>query len=97
MIEFKSKIGSNRNAARVWIEGKRLLKMGWKKGDRFSATFNKNGIAYVKDPEGPRKVAGTEERPIIDTNTNLMTSFITAGEMATIKIYEDSIFISNPK
>ena len=42
---------------------------GWHNGQRFNVTFTKGALVYEKHPEGKRKVAGTVERPIIDTNT----------------------------
>lgn len=64
------KIGTNRGKARLWLEGTVLSSQGWRKGDRFDVVFEDGQLQYVKNPNGKRKVAGTDERPIIDTNTD---------------------------
>lgn len=67
------KVGSNRGHKRVWIEGKMLLDFGFRKGRVFSRVMHQE-LKYIKmeliaDPYyGKHRVAGTEERPIIDLN-----------------------------
>lgn len=61
------KLGLNRGKTRLWLEGKTLLGAGWNVGDRFRAKYYRGSIEFVRDPDGPRKVAGTDARPIIDT------------------------------
>ena len=63
------KIGNNRDKPRIWIEGTPLSATGWNKGDRFDCNFENGRIVYVRNENGSRKVAGTDKRPIIDTNT----------------------------
>ena len=53
-----------------------LLSNGWNNGDRFNVEFVPQDLytgygvlVYTKHPEGKRKVAGTIDRPILDTNT----------------------------
>lgn len=77
----KRNIGTNRGKARIWLEGKILEAAGWAKGTKFKATFGKDCIEYTKDDNGDRKVAGTETRPIIDTNTDKIKSSL--GEKAS--------------
>jgi len=69
-------VGRNRGVARVWLEGEMLLSNGWNNGDRFNVEFiphdgytGYGALVYTKHPEGKRKVAGTIDRPILDTNT----------------------------
>ena len=71
MKEYTRNIGQNRGKTRIWLEGKLLLEHGWNRGDTFNAHFDEQdgAIHYVKISNGTRKVAGTPERPIIDTNT----------------------------
>ena len=69
-------VGRNRGVERVWLEGEMLLANGWNNGDRFNVEFiphdgytGYGALVYTKHPEGKRKVAGTVDRPILDTNT----------------------------
>lgn len=81
--EITRKIGNNRGKTRLWIEGDALQKAGWTRGTRYRVEFNRGEVVYIADPEGPRKVAGTEERPIIDTNTDkLKDALETDGKTA---------------
>ena len=92
--EIKTKVGNNRGAARIWLEGKRLLDAGWKRGDRYDAIFGSNGLMYIKAEDGKRAVAGTESRPIIDTNSKKITEFIAIGETANVIIQANKIAIT---
>ncbi len=81
------RIGKNRSKARIWIEGQALAAEGWERGDEFYSRFDHHNdeIVYSKpsrSTEGrQRKVAGTDVRPIIDTNTNEILDVF--GEDAT--------------
>lgn len=64
------KLGANRGATRLWLEGPVLLENGLRNGDRWSLYPDDNGITVVSGPEGERKIAGTPDRPIIDINSS---------------------------
>lgn len=89
------RIGRNRNKARIWIEGAALSSMGWKKGDSFNCTFENNRIVYTKDEGGSRKVAGTDSRPIIDTNTDKIRDSL--GEFTHVKVVvQTNVIVMTP-
>lgn len=69
------KIGKNRGVSRLWIEGKSLASSGWSRGQRFDVVWSADSLAYVANTDGKRKVAGTADRPIIDTNTDKLGVF----------------------
>ena len=94
MVEFKSKIGINRGSTRLWLEGKRLADHGWVRGTRFDVVFTEDGMVYTKSKDGKRAVAGTETRPIIDTNSKLIARFCAGGVMAKVRIEDNIIIIS---
>ena len=87
------KIGQNRGTSRLWLEGKSLLANGWNNGDRFNAIFTPFGVVYQKDEEGSRKVAGTPDRPIIDTNTNKLLEFADIGDKVEIVFEPNTITV----
>jgi hypothetical protein len=77
-LEVIRKIGANRGKPRIWLEGKILSEKGWNRGTEFFPSFSEGRIRYIKDSGyvGPgetlgkiRKVAGSETRPVIDTNS----------------------------
>jgi hypothetical protein len=95
------RIGTNRSNPRIWIEGSALSANGWKKGDHFIAYFRNGSIVYervITGTPGARKVAGTEARPIIDTNCAKITESLGADTThATVTITPDKITITPGK
>lgn len=81
-LTYQRKIGRNRGRPRIWLEGKMLATSGWVRGTRFTATFADGRLTYTRDPAGPRGVAGSPERPIIDTNNGKIG--VCLGESGTI-------------
>ena len=75
MTTIERNIGQNRGKSRLWIEGKALASEQWSKGKRFDIEWNGDVLRYVANVDGKRKVAGTSERPIIDTNTDKLGIF----------------------
>jgi hypothetical protein len=95
------RIGSNRGKARIWIEGQSLASKGWKVGDSFVSYFRAGALVYEKvmaGVSGSRKVAGTADRPIIDTNTDKILASLGQGTThATVDIAEGNIWITPGK
>lgn len=67
---YTRKIGNNRGKLRLWLEGAILKDNGFNKGDKYSLVDLNNAYLVVLDPDGKRKIAGTEDRPIIDINSS---------------------------
>ena len=90
------KIGSNRGKARLWLEGVSLSSQSWLNGDRFDIAFNEGEIVITRNEYGSRKIAGTSERPIIDTNTDKIIEALYAnvGDYTDFCITKDSIVIT---
>lgn len=91
----RRKLGLNKGKVRLWIEGKLLSESNWNRGDAFDVIWIDGVLRYIKNPNGSRKVAGTEARPIIDTNTDKLASTLhaTTGEKVNITITSNSITI----
>jgi len=89
------KLGANRGKTRLWLEGKILSDSNWRRGDAFDVIWMDGVLRYIKNPNGARKVAGTEARPIIDTNTDKLASTLNAstGETVNITIFKNAITI----
>ena len=89
------KLGSNRGKTRLWLEGNILSDSNWNRGDSFDVIWLDGVLRYIKNPNGSRKVAGTEARPIIDTNTDKISTTLhaTTGEKVSITVTSNSITI----
>lgn len=95
------KIGLNRGKARLWIEGVSLESQGWVKGTMYTAVFASPVVSYCRFTcadtltNQVRKVAGTDLRPIIDTNTDKLLDAldVEVGDTVTIIITRDIITV----
>ena len=90
-------LGSNRGKCRLWIEGKDLSEAGWRRGDRFDVEYA-DCLIIRRNPDGKRKIAGTADRPIIDTNTDKLTTHARLGkpgDTVTISIMPDVIVVTS--
>ena len=87
------KIGRNRGTPRIWIEGKPLSDSGWTHGTRFDCTFREGSITYTRNPSGARAVAGTKDRPIIDTNSARISQSLGQCQSVSLDLTPESIHI----
>jgi hypothetical protein len=89
------KLGSNRGKTRLWLEGNILSSQGWYTGDRFDVVMIDGVLKYAKNPNGKRKVAGKPGRPIIDTNTDKLSTTLNAkaGEVVNVSATTKQITI----
>lgn len=61
------KVGTNRGAKRVWLEGKILTQAGWTaKETRFDISQSDHGLTLTRNDSGARRVSGKGDKPIID-------------------------------
>ena len=90
--------GANRNQPRLWLEGDTLARHGWTRGTQFNATFHADCFLYEKQTPGKRKVAGTGERPILDTNSKKLGTKcgFQTGDALTVVITARYIVAFNP-
>lgn len=67
MKTITRKIGRNRGAARLWIEGEVLNEAGLPHGTPWRAVWQRPDVlSLIADSEGNRRVSGKPERPVID-------------------------------
>tara|TARA_Y100000385_G_scaffold107411_1_gene111531 strand:+ start:899 stop:1309 length:411 start_codon:yes stop_codon:yes gene_type:complete len=95
LTQATRKLGSNRGKTRLWLEGSILSAQGWHTGDRFDVILIDGVLKYVKNPAGKRKVAGKVGRPIIDTNTDKLSTTLNAspGEVVNVIATANSITV----
>jgi len=95
LTQTTRKLGSNRGKTRLWLEGDILSSHGWHTGDRFDVVMIDGVLKYAKNPNGKRKVAGKPGRPIIDTNTDKLSTTLNAkaGDVVNVIATADSITV----
>lgn len=93
---YSRKLGANRGKCRLWLEGALLADAGYKRGDRFDIEFGLGRVVITRYADGKRKVAGTDSRPIIDTNTNKLADAlgITTGARVRVIVSRHAITIT---
>lgn len=90
MSTYTRKIGQNRGKPRLWLEGAILSENGFMYRDhhgyrvRWSITRSPPFLILAVDPEGTRRVAGDNERPIIDINSGALLAGL--GPEVTITV-----------
>lgn len=74
------KVGSNRGKARIWLQGNSLRDAGFVRGARYSYEFPEPGKLVIKlADDAPFMVAGREDMPIIDINTDKLLAVGAVG------------------
>ena len=88
------KIGSNRGKGRVWIEGKTLAQHGWTKGTSYVRGRYHKGWLLTKHTHGSRKVAGGDDRPVIDINGKYVDEILDGCTHVNVRISNVQILIA---
>lgn len=94
--EITTKLGTNKGAprSRVWIEGARLTAAGFTVGARYHRTAFENAIRLQLHADGPYKVSGKGEHPIIDITGKVVTERFT-GSHVRVTFQASTISICN--
>lgn len=95
LTQATRKLGANRGKTRLWLEGNILSAHGWTTGDKFDVVMIDGVLKYAKNTNGKRKVAGKPGRPIIDTNTDKLSTTLNAapGDVVNVIATADSITV----
>lgn len=92
-----TKLGENRGAPRIWLQGEKLEKEGYRAGDTFRIEESK-GARLVLVKNGDRKVSGKKRGdkrvPIIDLNTKQLAELFDADEKLKVAIRKGKIVIT---
>jgi DNA (cytosine-5)-methyltransferase 1 len=92
-----TKLGENRGSPRIWLQGEKLEKEGYRAGDTFRIEESKSSrLVLVKN--GDRKVSGKKRGdkriPIIDLNTQQLAELFDADEKLKVAIRKGKIVIT---
>lgn len=92
--EITRLIGSNRGNRRVWIEGKSLESLGWTKGVKYSRTTTGKGFVLSRDTEGKLRVAGGDNRPVLDLCGAYVGKALAGFDKVSVTITKSKITIT---
>lgn len=93
MTNIQRNIGNNRGNRRVWIEGKSLANENWHKGTRYTKQITATGFELVRDDNGALKIAGGENRPVIDLCGAYVGKALNGFEKVSVVITAEKIVI----
>ena len=92
-----SKIGENRGAKRVWLQGEMLNKAGFGHDSRFNIEKRDGGLVLSIGDNGTRKVSKKDKNdkviPIIDINSNETLAIFEGLEVVRVIFKENAIYI----
>jgi len=80
-------IGRNKDAPRVWLEGRYLLHAGFEPTNRIQVEFKKRQVVIRLAKDGPRVVSSKRQGqiPVLDLNSTALTEAF--GSIATLQVY----------
>jgi DNA (cytosine-5)-methyltransferase 1 len=83
-----TKIGRNKDAPRVWLEGLYLIKAGFLPACRIEVQFSKQRVEINLAPTGPRvvssKARNNQDVPVLDLNSSALTESF--GPVAALQV-----------
>lgn len=95
----KLKVGENRGAPRVWLEGKYLLKAGFAPNDFIELEFNQGKLVVRKSKEASNHKVSSRSNgiPIIDLNSQKLKQSIVDAESVQVYVGDEVIAITTPR
>src|SRR5712664_2883903 len=84
-----TKVGSNKDAPRVWLEGRYLLDAGFAPSTRVEVAFSEKKAVIRLATNGPRVISSKQrhqkEIPVLDINSTALAKAF--GDVATLQVY----------
>ena len=94
---YIKKIGQNRGAPRVWLEGTQTERAGFAPGQRFDVVVHGRTIVLQANPDGSRvvsgKKAGEKTNPVIDLNSRELLALFDGMSAVRVAVKEGQIFL----
>lgn len=89
-------IGQNKNAPRVWIEGRYLLKAGFVPATHIQVEFANQEIRITLAQDGPRRVSSKKngEIPVLDLNSSAISDSFGEIQLLQVRITEGEIVLT---
>jgi DNA (cytosine-5)-methyltransferase 1 len=94
---YIKKIGQNKGAPRVWLEGSQTAKAGFAPGQRFDIHVEGQTIVLQANPDGSRvvssKKAGDSLNPVIDINSKELLAIFDGMSAIRVAVKEGQIYL----
>ncbi|MDZ7914347.1 MAG: DNA cytosine methyltransferase [Rhodococcus sp. (in: high G+C Gram-positive bacteria)] len=91
------KIGQNRGAPRVWLEGTQTAKAGFKPGQKFDVVVHGRTIVLQANQDGSRVVSGKQSggkvNPVIDLNSREMLAVFDGMSAIRVAVRDGQIYL----
>lgn len=94
---YIKKIGQNRGAPRVWLEGTQTERAGFVPGQRFDVVVHGRTIVLQANPDGSRVVSGKKvgekTNPVIDLNSRELLALFDGMSSVRVAVKEGQIYL----
>lgn len=91
------KMGQNRGAPRVWLEGTQTARAGFLPGQRFDIDVQGQMVVLQANPDGSRvvsgKMVGERNNPIIDINSKELLAIFDGMAAIRVVVKKDQIYL----
>lgn len=94
---YIKKVGQNRGAPRVWLEGTQTARAGFVPGQRFDIEMQGTMVVLQANPDGSRVVSGKKvgerNNPIIDINSKELLAIFDGMASIRVVVKKDQIYL----
>lgn len=94
---YVKKVGQNRGAPRVWLEGSQVDLAGFAPGQRFDVVVEGQTVVLQANPDGSRIVSskriGERNNPVIDVNSRELLAVFDGMAAVRVAVKEGQIFL----
>lgn len=94
---YIKKVGQNRGAPRVWLEGTQTERAGFAAGQRYDIEVQGQMVVLQANPDGSRvvsgKMVGERNNPIIDINSRELLAMFDGMAAIRIVVKKDQIYL----
>ena len=81
--ESKITVGDHRSNARIWLQGKWLVKFGFVRGAHWLVDYGQDQIT-IRTADAGRIISGKGDVPVLDINSAQLTAVFKAGEAVDV-------------
>jgi DNA (cytosine-5)-methyltransferase 1 len=94
---YIKKIGSNKGAPRIWLEGTQTKRAGFSPGQRYDVEVQGQMVVLQANPDGSRvvsgKKAGETNNPVIDINSKELLAIFDGMAALRVVVKKDQIYL----
>lgn len=94
---YVKKVGQNRGAPRVWLEGTQTARAGFVPGQRYDISVQGRTVVLQANPDGSRVVSGKQvgerNNPVIDINSKELLAIFDGMASIRVVVKKDEIYL----